>query len=82
MPIREITQQTGLSHYRLYDFPLEVDQAAITNNKRLDNVLAFIQEKQKENEYCHSKSTPSRKHLGQESTSEKRNASRYNRKLV
>jgi hypothetical protein len=69
--------------YRIFDRLQKIDQAAIVDNKRLGAVLQFIQQKQTENEYGRSASTPSRSHIGKESASEKKNPTKkYRRKIT
>ena len=68
--------------YRIFDRLQKIDQAAIVNNKRLGAVLKFIQQKQTENEYGRSASTPSRSHIGEESAAQKRNSEKKYRRTI
>jgi len=52
----------------VFDQLQRVDQANVVNNKRLGTVLDFIQDKQEKRAERRSTSTPSRQHLGMEST--------------
>jgi len=52
----------------IFDQLQRVDQASIVNNKRLGTVLSFIKDKQDERDEKRSTSTPSRRHIGMEST--------------
>ena len=68
--------------YRIFDRLTQVNQATIVDNKRLGRVLEYIQEKQAENAYTRSASTPSRKHSGKESAVDKNDKSKKYHRIL
>jgi len=66
--------------YSIFDKLRKVDQGAIVDNKRLGAALLFIKEKQELRNEKRSASSPSRQHLGQESTKEIRKQTVVKRK--
>ena len=66
--------------YSVFDKLGQVDQGQIADNKRLGNVLQFVNEKQQQREQTRSASCPSRKHLDQPSVAELKKATTVRRK--